>query len=134
MGELSDCDLDLEKTLNCGQVFHWLPQGPGFVGTIGEFPVYLERAGRTLITGAGHVELVQTYLALYHSLPEITGTFPRDETMQAALKFCYGLRIIRQPPWECLASFITSALKQIQHIRAISLAIRRRFGPVLRLG
>jgi N-glycosylase/DNA lyase len=131
---LPDCDLDLEKTLNCGQVFHWLPQGPGFVGAIGEVPVYLGQSGRTLITGADHIELAQTYLALDHSLPEITATFPRDETMQAALKSCYGLRIVRQPPWECLASFITSALKQIRHIRAISLAIRRRFGPALRLG
>jgi N-glycosylase/DNA lyase len=41
------------------------------------------------------------------------------------------LRIIRQPQWECLATFLTSSLKQVQHIRAISLAIRKRFGRKL---
>jgi N-glycosylase/DNA lyase len=131
--QLPECELDLEKTLNCGQVFHWLPHGPGFVGAIDEVPVYLEQSGRTLIAGVDGLELVRSYLALDHSLPEITATFPRDEAMQAALKFCYGLRIVRQPVWECLATFITSALKQIQQIRAISLAIRSRFGLALRL-
>jgi N-glycosylase/DNA lyase len=133
-GELRECELDLEKTLNCGQVFHWLPHGAGFVGVIGEIPVYLEQFDRTLITGADHLELARTYLALDHPLREIAATFPRDEAMEAALKFCYGLRIVRQPVWECLATFITSALKQIRHIRAISLAIRQRFGHALRLG
>jgi N-glycosylase/DNA lyase len=51
-----------------------------------------------------------------------------------AVEFCRGLRIIRQPPWECLATFLTSSLKQVQHIRAISLAIRNRFGRPLRRG
>lgn len=134
MGELRECELDLEKTLNCGQVFHWLPHGAGFVGAVGETPVYLEQFGRTVTAGADHLELARDYLALDHSLPQIAATFPRDEAMQAALKFCYGLRIVRQPVWECLATFITSSLKQIQHIRTISLAIRQRFGRALRLG
>lgn len=30
--------------------------------------------------------------------------------------------------WECLATFITSSLKQVAHIRAISLTLRERFG------
>ena len=38
--------------------------------------------------------------------------------MQAALGYCRGLRIMRQPRWECLATFITSSMKQVAHIRA----------------
>jgi N-glycosylase/DNA lyase len=48
--------------------------------------------------------------------------------MIAARNFCRGLRIIRQPKWECLATFITSSMKQIAHIRQISETLRRRFG------
>jgi N-glycosylase/DNA lyase len=48
--------------------------------------------------------------------------------MNAARQFCRGLRIIRQPKWECLATFICSSMKQVAHIRQISLALRRRFG------
>ena len=48
--------------------------------------------------------------------------------------FCRGLRIIRQPKWECLATFICSSMKQVAHIRQISLALRRRFGERRKIG
>ncbi|MFL6590682.1 MAG: DNA-3-methyladenine glycosylase family protein, partial [Chthoniobacterales bacterium] len=51
-----------------------------------------------------------------------------DPAMLAANAFCHGLRIIRQPIWECLATFICSSMKQVAHIRQISLALRQRFG------
>ena len=49
--------------------------------------------------------------------------------MSAARDFCRGLRIIRQPHWECLATFITSSMKQVAHIRQISRALRNDTGP-----
>src|SRR6267143_1375354 len=41
---------------------------------------------------------------------------------------CGGLRIMRQPRWECLATFITSSMKQVAHIRQISQTLRKRYG------
>ena len=38
-------DFDLEKTLDSGQVFHWEKVGDGFVGAIGDLPVYVEQRG-----------------------------------------------------------------------------------------
>jgi len=52
--------------------------------------------------------------------------------MLAALAFCRGLRMIRQPAWECLATFITSSMKQVTHIRQMSTALRARFGTAVR--
>jgi N-glycosylase/DNA lyase len=54
--------------------------------------------------------------------------------MNAARDFCRGLRIIRQPRWECLATFICSSMKQVAHIRQISKALRERFGAERRIG
>ena len=48
--------------------------------------------------------------------------------MQAACDFCRGMRIIRQPAWECIATFITSSMKQVAHIAQISHTLRRRYG------
>jgi N-glycosylase/DNA lyase len=127
-------DFDLEKTLNSGQVFHWVRHGRGFVGTIAENPAYLEQAGDTIRVCRGQSKLVSHYLALDHPLLEILDTFPPDPAIKVAVEYGQGLRIIRQPPWECLATFLTSALKQVQHIRAISLAIRSRFGRRLPWG
>ncbi len=127
-------DFDLEKTLNSGQVFHWVRHGRGFVGAIAENPVYLEQVGNTIRVCRGQSKLVSHYLALDHPLSKILNTFPPDPAIKVAVEYGRGLRIIRQPPWECLATFLTSALKQVQHIRAISLAIRSRFGRRLPLG
>src|SRR4029077_8928666 len=71
---------------------------------------------------------VAHYFALDHPLAEICASFPNDPVMNAARGFCRGLRIIRQPKWECLATFICSSMKQVAHIRQISLALRKRFG------
>jgi N-glycosylase/DNA lyase len=125
---------NLEKTLYSGQVFHWTPYGRGFVGAISENLVYLEQAGTSIRVPAEHAKLAAHYLALDHPLPAILQTFPDDPAIRVALEFGQGLRIIRQPPWECLATFLTSALKQVQQIQAISLAIRKRFGQRLRCG
>jgi N-glycosylase/DNA lyase len=125
--EIPAPNFDLEKTLDSGQVFHWEKSDNGFVGTISGRAVYVEQRGDFLWVSAG-AELVRHYFALDHPLAEICASFPDDPIMNAARKFCRGLRIIRQPPWECLATFICSSMKQVAHIRQISKKLRERFG------
>ncbi len=121
-------DFDLEKTLNSGQVFHWTKSAGGFVGAIDRVPVYVEQDGNSIMVPDEHAALIAHYFSLDHPMLEILETFPADPVMRVAAVYCRGLRIIRQPQWECLATFLTSALKQVQHIRAISLSVRRNFG------
>src|SRR6266571_2806144 len=144
-------DFDLAMTLDSGQVFHWDNVDNGFVGVIGDRAVCVEQRGEMLralleggapatpgirhANGAGSQELappvmqlVTDYFALDHPLAEICASFPDDPVMNAARDFCRGLRIIRQPKWECLATFICSSMKQVAHIRQISAALRKRFG------
>jgi N-glycosylase/DNA lyase len=142
--EISAPDFDLAKTLDSGQVFHWEKIGRGFVGTIGDCAIYIERNGSVLGVRNGGTparsprrslpEIITRYFALDHPLAEICASFPDDPVMNAARQFCRGLRIIRQPKWECLATFICSSMKQVAHIRQISLALRRRFGGRRKVG
>ena len=130
-------EFDLSLTLSSGQVFHWQREGAGWTGAIGEAAVYAESLPGEclLIAPAEHAPLAARYFALDHPLGEICRTFPADDPhLGEARAACTGLRIIRQPWWECLATFITSALKQVAHIAAISHALRRTFGQPLRLG
>ena len=135
-------DFDLALTLDSGQTFHWEKEGPGFVGAIGERAVYVEQHGSALEIRAGETSspgsqqpglpgIAAHYFALDHPLSEIYASLPDDPTMRAALGYCRGLRIMRPPRWECLATFITSAMKQVAHIRQISSALRKRFGTGL---
>ncbi len=146
--EISAPDFDLAMTLDSGQVFHWEKVGNGFVGTIGDCPVYIEQGGECLARKSGsrlpadpvydpaqdaHATIA-SYFALDHPLADICASFPNDPIMNEARDFCRGLRIIRQPKWECLATFICSSMKQVAHIRQISLALRRRFGERRKIG
>lgn len=127
-------DFDLASTLECGQVFHWKREAQGYVGTIGDEAVQVEGQEDVLmVTGIGE-EAVRRYFSLDHPMAEISATFPTDPAMTAAANFCRGMRIVRQPAWECLATFITSAMKQVVHIAQMSHAIRRRFGTRVQLG
>jgi N-glycosylase/DNA lyase len=131
-------DFDLEMTLNSGQVFHWEKHRSGFVGTIGDLALYAEQNGRMLKVRCGATPtrsprrplpgIVARYFSLDHPLKKICASLPDDPTMNAARDFCRGLRIIRQPKWECLATFICSSMKQVAHIRQISRALRNRYG------
>ena len=138
-------DFDLEKTLDSGQVFHWQKVGDGFVGAIGDLPVHVEQRSEFLKVRDSEAPsrareprvllgIVARYFALDHPLAEICDSFPKDPVMDAARNFCHGLRIIRQPKWECLATFICSSMKQVAHIRQISLALRKRFGERRKIG
>jgi N-glycosylase/DNA lyase len=123
--------IDLAKSLHSGQVFHWTQHGKGFVGAIDQKPCYLEQAGNQLLVSSELVSQARRYLALDHRIDEIHGTFPNDPTLSAAAHYAAGIRILRQPVWECLATFLTSALKQVAHIRSISLLVRQRYGRKL---
>ena len=143
--EIPAPDFDLDKTLDSGQVFHWEKVGDGFVGAIGDLAVYVEQRGDVLKVCCGATPqparrrralpgIVGRYFALDHPLAEICDSFPRDPAMNAARDSCRGLRIVRQPKWECLATFICSSMKQVAHIRQISVALRKRFGEQRRIG
>ena len=136
--EISAPDFDLAMTLDSGQVFHWEKAGEGFIGAIGDLAVYVEQNGNSLKVCDGEARTrsprrpfpgaVAHYFALDHPLSEICASFPDDPVMRAAREFCRGLKIIRQPKWECLATFICSSMKQVTHIRQISRKLRERFG------
>lgn len=135
MVELPAPEFALATTIDSGQVFHWRRIGDGFAGLIGETLVCVEQSGEVLRVPAGCGEMVSRYFALDHPLAEVYASFPRDPAMTESLAHCRGLRIIRQPLWECLATFITSALKQVAHIAQISHRLRERFGqPVGTIG
>ena len=81
-------------------------------------------------SGEGDVpSAIVHYLALDISLRDIAATFPPDDQhLLAAVQKHWGLRVARQEPWECLASFIASSTKQIVQIRQIVELLANRFG------
>ena len=127
---------DLAATLASGQAFRWRERDGGWNGVVGGRWVRLRaEPGRILAETAADVsdwEWLRHYLQLDLNLAEILAAFPRDdEALQTAAGACAGLRLLRQEPWECLASFICSSSKQIVQIQQIIALLSRRFGEPL---
>ena len=129
------CDYDLAATLNSGQAFRWTADGAGWMGVVGSNWVRLEPGPDSILAEtAGPVDRwdwLTHYLQLELDYPQMLAGFPKDEPMHAAISACRGLRLLRQDPWECLASFILSSTKQIVQIRQIIANLCQRFGKPL---
>ncbi len=123
---------NLNATLTSGQVFGWHQQLEGWEGVIDSKWIRLQLTADGLqvetVTPMHEVKWLAHYLQVELDLEAVLSTFPPDEPMQAAVKACYGLRILRQNPWECLASFILSSSKQIVQIQQIVKLLSHRFG------
>ena len=128
LAEIAAPELDLALTLGCGQVFHWRQHGAGWLGMIGDVPCYAEQRGDALLVPHGMEKIAARYFALDHPLEKMRATFPDDPAMNAAAQACRGLRLVRQPHWECLATFSTSAQKAVVPIAQISHTLRERYG------
>jgi N-glycosylase/DNA lyase len=128
-------DYDLTATLNSGQVFRWQKQNDSWLGVVGKnFACLTQTDGGILAeTSAGIDDLdwLRDFLQTGTDLDAVLKTFPDDEPMRAAVASCRGLRLLRQDPWECLASFILSSTKQIVQIRQIVALLCERFGERL---
>jgi N-glycosylase/DNA lyase len=128
-------DYNLALTLTSGQAFRWQPCPGGWEGVIGQHWVRLRARPEGIeAETAGPVmewSWLEDYLQTRVDLAAIVRTFPDDEPMRAAVAACRGLRLLRQDPWECLASFILSATKQIVQIEQIVAALCARFGQPL---
>ena len=129
-------DYDLAATLASGQAFRWKLIENAWEGVIGEHWVRLSQRPNGIeahtATAVTDWRWLRNYLQVDIDLEAVLLSFPDDEPMREAVLACRGLRLLRQEPWECLASFILSSTKQIVQIQQIIALLCERFGkPVV---
>lgn len=125
-------DYDLAATLTSGQAFRWARRDGWWEGVVAGRWVRLRQSAQGISAEA--TEPVTDWAWLRHylqadvDLDSVIATFPRDQPLRASIAACRGLRLLRQDPWECLASFILSSTKQIVQIQQIVRALCECFG------
>jgi N-glycosylase/DNA lyase len=125
-------DYDLAATLNSGQVFRWEQTGNSWSGVVGRNVARLTQTENGILAETSspieQLDWLRDFLQVKIDLADVLKTFPDDAPMRAAVRACRGLRLLRQEPWECLASFLLSSTKQIVQIRQIVARLGERFG------
>lgn len=124
--------LDLSSTLLGGQAFSWNEPEPGvFSGWISGQPLTLQQKGNQLLWSNPSLpsSALLRYFSLDLDLDSMALSFPADDLKLCQARLAHpGLRPVREDPWECLANFICSSLKQIVQIRQINQRLRTTFG------
>jgi len=128
-------EYDLAATLRSGQAFRWQAWEDAWEGVIGRYWVRLRQipggiAAQTAVPILDWSWLTH-YLQTDVDVHSIISSFPEDEPMRQSVACCSGLRLLRQDPWECLASFILSSTKQIIQIQQIVGLLCERLGEPL---
>ena len=128
-----DLDVSLDPTLGCGQAHRWRKEGDVWEGVLGNEIVRLRQ-------GDGYIEAEGTerssdlfrYLGGEDDLETIIGEISRADPFVAELSLkCPGLRIMRQEPWECLATYMLATNANVKRIAKMVESVCDHFGKDL---
>ncbi|MEM4244032.1 MAG: DNA glycosylase [Candidatus Bathyarchaeia archaeon] len=126
--KLGDTPFNLDATLCCGQVFRWEKMGDWWYGVTGDRAFKIRQIGDMLEFTNASAPFIKHYFGLGDNLPAISAEIGKDSHIRAALQEFWGMRIIRQDPWECLISYICATYKSIPAIKRMLLNLSRKFG------
>ncbi|MDO8873336.1 MAG: DNA glycosylase [Methanoregula sp.] len=128
----ADLPFSLDQTLGCGQVFRWERTEEGWwYGVVGGRVIKIRQDESNLIFEGAKTAFISHYFSLDLDLEQVIKTIDQDQFIHAAISRCTGLRLVRQPPWECTVSYICSTNSNIPTIRRRIAFIAERFGKVI---
>lgn len=125
----------LEQTLTCGQSFRWKRERERFAGVALNRAVQAQQNGSDVtIFGAQENDGWEEYFDLQRDYGAIKQSYREDEYLRAGMEYASGVRVMRQPPFETLISFIISANNNVKRIIGIVDKLCVRYGRVIEQG
>ncbi len=121
-------DFDLKSTVECGQFFRWnLIEGHYYINSRDSIIKCRQEKDELFFEGVSEV-FVRRFFRLDDDLKTITRSINKDKLIGEAIREYYGLRLLRQDPWECLISYICSAAANIPKIKMNVDKLSEHFG------
>lgn len=122
------CPFNLDVTLCCGQVFRWNKIGDWWFGVAKDKVFKIRQVDKHIEFANVNSEFVYHYFSLKDDLQKIKESINKDHYICRALEKLWGLRLIQQDPWECLASYICATYKSIPAIKAMLNKLSQKLG------
>jgi N-glycosylase/DNA lyase len=117
--------INVDDTINSGQVFLWEKHGKTWYGV----------NGNDVLAVSSNCEIFSYRKKSYDffrggdDFEKILCDITKDHIVSSAVKQFPGLRLLRQDPFQCYISFIISANSSIQNIKNMLQKICKKFGP-----
>lgn len=115
--------IDLDQTINSGQVFLWKKLDNVWYGVDGQNVFAASQTN----TSSLEMDTID-FFRKGDDLEKILRDISKDGAIKAAVKKFAGLRLLRQDPFQCYISFIVSSNSSIQNIRSSLYKICEKFG------
>jgi len=120
--------INLENTINSGQVFLWKKQDNFWYGVNGQDILKIDNLGDVV----SHNNKKYDFFRSNDDIEKIIKSISKDKTTKIAVKKYLGLRLIRQDPFQCFISFIVSSNSNIQKIKSSLEKISIKFGTKIK--
>ena len=129
-------DFDLVHTFECGQCFRWNKfDDISYVGVVKNSVIKITQNNNFIEVENCNEELVNSYFDLHTDYSAIkTRLALLDDILPKAIPSGYGIRLLKQDPWETLVSFIISANNNIPRIKKIIENLCKNFGNEIPYG
>jgi len=121
--------IDIDNSINSGQVFLWEKQGSDWYGIDGQDILKINKNG--VIKSIRNLKT--DFFRKNDNIEEIIKSISKDKTVKEAVKEYEGLRLFRQDPFQCLISFIISSNSNIQKIKNSLEKITKKFGKKVKI-
>ena len=121
--------IDVDNSINSGQVFLWEKQGSDWYGIDGQDVLKINKNG--VIKSIRNLKT--DFFRKNDNMQEIIKSISKDKTVKKAVKEYEGLRLFRQDPFQCLISFIISSNSNIQKIKNSLEKIAKKFGKKVKI-
>jgi N-glycosylase/DNA lyase len=127
-----DSPFSLEYTLESGQLFRWERRGEWWYGVVGPSALKVKQEGDVLRCSSSSdladSALLTRYFRLDEDLNHVLATISKDRVIANAVQKFYGMRLVKQDTWECLASFVLATNANIPRIKKMVAAVCERYG------
>ena len=131
-GFLSISPLDLDLTLGCGQAHRWRKDGDEWKGVLGDRVVTLRQGEGGVYFEDVPASRLAAYLRIDDDVESIYAEISRADPLVKGLVGRYrGLRLLRQDPWECLATYLLATNANVSRIGTMVENVCREFGDAI---
>ena len=128
-------EIDLDHTLSCGQAFRWRKQEGRWKGIVAGEEVVLRKIGDEVdVQTSLSDRAVREYFRCDDDTEAIFADIRKDRYVARLLRQYHGLRLLRQDPWECSASYILATYANVPRIIQMVEKVCRTFGTKLSQG
>ena len=121
--------INLQDTINSGQVFLWEKNGKKWYGINGNDVLAIDQNTRKITSFS---ENPADIFRNDDNLKKILENISQDKIVESAIQRFPGLRLLRQDPFQCYISFIVSSNSNIQKIKLMLKKLCKKFGRKVR--